>query len=77
MTAGRTEASERLASLLELVDREDAHLLAVRERLLNGDCNVNPSRVDSLLSDALGIDRLESFGAKFARMQDTSRPCAV
>lgn len=66
-----TELRQRLTKLLELVAREDEHLLAVRERLLGGDCAVDEARVHSIISTDLGIDRLESFGAKFARMQDT------
>lgn len=62
---------DRLARLLDLVDREDRHLLAVRARLLGDDCQVDAKRVTSLLSDDIGIDRLESFGSKFGRMQDT------
>ena len=65
------EESERLVRLLALVAREDEHLLAVRWRLLGDDCDVSESRAERLLSDPTGIDRLESFGAKFARMQDT------
>lgn len=62
---------ERLPQLLELVSREDEHLLAVRKRLLGDDCAVNTDRLQNLLADDIGIDRLESFGAKFGRMQDT------
>lgn len=62
---------ERLARLLRLVEREDVHLRAVRHRLLGADCSLDAGRVSALLSDDTGIDRLESFGAKFARMQDT------
>lgn len=63
--------SQRLGELVRLVDREDEHLLAVRARLLGDDCAVDAARVEHLLGDDLGVDRLESFGAKFARMQDT------
>lgn len=62
---------ERLATLLDLVAREDGHLRAVRRRLLGDDCELDTDRANALLGDDLGIDRLESFGAKFARMQDT------
>lgn len=62
---------ERLTRLLRLVEREDVHLRAVRHRLLGDDCSLDAGRVSALLSDDAGIDRLESFGAKFARMQDT------
>ncbi|WP_018936843.1 hypothetical protein [Thioalkalivibrio sp. ALJ24] len=66
-----TDSHARLARLLNLVDREDEHLLGVRERLLAGDCSVSPDRVRGILAADSGIDRLESFGAKFGRMQDT------
>ncbi|WP_018954666.1 hypothetical protein [Thioalkalivibrio sulfidiphilus] len=62
---------QRLQRLIDLVNREDEHLLGVRARLLNDDCVVNETRLEQLLSNDLGIDRLESFGAKFGRMQDT------
>lgn len=61
----------RLARLLDLVDREERHLLAVRERLLGSSCTIDAARMDAILASGLGIDRLESFGAKFGRMQDT------
>ena len=66
-----TPEQQRLARLLQLVEREDVPLQAVRGRLLGADCAVDASRVRELLKDDSGIDRLESFGAKFARMQDT------
>jgi hypothetical protein len=66
-----TPDRERLARLLDLVAREDGHLLAVRCRLLGDDCELDAKRAAALLADDLGIDRLESFGAKFSRMQDT------
>lgn len=62
---------ERLIRLLDLVRKEDEHLQAVRERLLGEDCRVTVQRVQQLLANDLGIDRMESFGAKFGRMQDT------
>jgi len=61
----------RLARLLNLVDREGEPLMAVRERLLAGGCEVPVARVRDILASDTGIDRLESFGAKFGRMQDT------
>lgn len=60
-----------VSRLLELVHREDVHLLAVRERFLGGDCQVDAARMGALLAEPVGEDRLESFGAKFSRMQDT------
>lgn len=70
MTAPEEER-QRLVRLLDLVAREDEHLLAVRGRFLGDDCSVDADRLQHLLADDIGIDRLESFGAKFARMQDT------
>ncbi|MGM0554440.1 MAG: hypothetical protein ACQETK_11790 [Pseudomonadota bacterium] len=66
-----TMPQERLARLIDRVDREDEHVLAVRERLLEGDCKVDSERIQGILSTDTGVDRLESFGAKFGRMQDT------
>ena len=63
--------ASRLELLLDLVAREDAHLQAVRQHLLGGDYSVTPARMRSIVADTAGVDRLESFGAKFARMQDT------
>ncbi|MES1944075.1 hypothetical protein PC39_08169 [Salinisphaera sp. PC39] len=63
--------TDRLRYLIDLIDREDAHLLAVRSRFLGHCCDVDAQRMQSLLSDDVGVDRLESFGAKFGRMQDT------
>lgn len=63
----------RLAKLLELVQREEQHLLAVRERLLAGQGAgaLTESWLTAQLGNPDGIDRLESFYAKFSRMQDT------
>lgn len=66
-----TAPRERLAYLLELVAREDTHLLAVRRRFLDDVCSISVERLNALVTDDIGIDRLESFGAKFARMQDS------
>ena len=61
----------RLAQIIALVDKEDHHLVRVRQRLLGDDCAVGTERLKELLADDIGIDRLKSFGAKFGRMQDT------
>lgn len=63
---------ERLAQLIALVDKEDRHLTGVRRRLLGSECSVDAARLSALLDDENGIDRLESFGAEFGRMQDTA-----
>lgn len=66
-----TANRERLSQLIALVDRESEHLAGVRQRLLGDNCSVDAQRLEALLADDIGIDRLESFGAKFARMQDS------
>lgn len=66
-----SEDLQRLERLLELVNKEDEHLLAVRRRLLGEDCRISPERIKEVLATETGVDRLESFGAKFGRMQDT------
>ncbi|MDN5870643.1 MAG: hypothetical protein L0H73_08005 [Nitrococcus sp.] len=63
----------RLWQIIELVARQDEHLQGVRRRLFGA---MNPEAVNGdwvarTLASAEGIDRIESFGAKFARMQDT------
>lgn len=67
----RARTATRLGQVLGLVAREDEHLQAVRERFLGDDCHIDPSRLQALLATDTGVDRLESFGAKFARMQDS------
>ncbi|MFV8836391.1 HepT-like ribonuclease domain-containing protein [Aquisalimonas sp. APHAB1-3] len=65
--------SDRLSRLLALVGREDAHLQGVRQRLFSGVVvdDLDAASVEAWLADPDGIDRVESFGAKFSRMQDT------
>lgn len=66
-----TDMPERLAFLLQLLQREDEHLLAVRQRLFGSKAEVTVDWLDKVLDDSIGVDRLESFSAKFSRMQDT------
>lgn len=64
---------QRLTQLLTLAGKEAEHLVAVRKRLF-GDLTVQGIDADWLtatLATPEGIDRLESFGAKFSRLQDT------
>lgn len=61
----------RLRQLLELVGREEQHLLGVSSRLF-GDCEqITEAWLEGVLAVPEGIDRLESFVGKFSRMQDT------
>jgi len=54
----------------ELV-RLDKHLQAVRERLMPRGGQITLEWLETTCADDNGADRLESFSAKFARMQDT------
>ncbi len=65
-----TSESDRLRQLLDLVAREAHHLQGVTVRLF-GNANPTPGWLEGVLATPEGIDRLESFVGKFARMQDT------
>lgn len=66
------EAQQRLDRLLALVAREGEHLLGVRQRLFGRTgTEIDAAWLERVLASPEGIDRLESFGAKFSRMQDT------
>ncbi len=62
---------KRLFQIVDLVKKEDVHLQAVSERLFQGSKTITDDWVSDLISRPLGEDRLESFAAKFSRMQDT------
>lgn len=65
----------RLMQIFAVVEKENHHLQAVKGRmfpLVSGELlQLDESWLKKLLSSPEGEDRLESFGAKFARMQDT------
>jgi len=64
------QLKERLVQLLSITDKEAQHLEGVTQRLLS----ILPDNEEQLkekLNDPQLIDTLESFSAKFARMQDT------
>lgn len=67
------DALRRLRQLLDLVARQDSHLQGVRYRLFDDMAMeaIDGDWVARTLAGPEGIDRVESFGAKFARMQDT------
>jgi len=67
----KQEMLNRLSQLLQLVKKEDGHLQAVRQRLFGDVEEIEEVWVSTLVVSPEGIDRLESFGAKFGRMQDT------
>jgi len=69
-TKGEDLEQHRLEQVLGLVAKEDYHLQAVSKRLFKTE-EISEEWLQALLETPEGIDRLESFGAKFGRMQDT------
>ena len=65
------ETLERLTQTLAVVEKENHHLQAVKGRLFGVSVQIDENWLKELLSGVEGEDRFESFGAKFARMQDT------
>lgn len=63
-------AAARLAFLHETVELEAEHLQETDRRLF--DQPFTPERAASLKSDPLLAERLDAFGARFARLQDTA-----
>ncbi len=62
---------ERLKRVLDLTKREAYHLEQVTQRFFAGTEKVDRAWLTKCLSTPEGIDRLESFGGKFGRLQDT------
>ncbi len=61
----------RLHQVLALVKKEAAHLQAVKERMFDGQTELTVEILTAKLDQPTGIDTLESYGAKFSRLQDT------
>ncbi len=61
---------ERLQQLLDITDKEAFHLSGVSQRLYNK-LPSTPKQLETALKSPELIDTLESFTAKFARLQDT------
>ncbi|WP_215843522.1 nucleotidyltransferase substrate binding protein [Acidithiobacillus montserratensis] len=66
-----SDVLQRLALILVTLEREDTLLQGVTRRLFDDHSRLDDAWLDSILTTPEGIDRLESFGAKFGRMQDT------
>lgn len=71
MSANDQTHRERLQRLLDLTKREAYHLEQVTQRFFAGTEEVDRAWLTKCLSTPEGVDRLESFGGKFARLQDT------
>ena len=61
----------RLHQVLALVKKEAVHLQAVKGRMFNGQTELTVETLTAKLDHPTGIDTLESYGAKFSRLQDT------
>lgn len=60
----------RLETSLRLTHREKEHLLSVRQRLFQHYEEPSAEWLEATLATPEGLDRLESFNAKFSRLQD-------
>lgn len=70
MNQTQTQLQVRLLQLLSITKKEAGHLEAVTDRLF-AILPDNEKQLQEKLNDPQLIDTLESFTAKFARMQDT------
>jgi len=67
-TAGR---GARFFRLLALCEKQAERLRETTGRLLLGECReIDGPWISDCLGDPIGEDRLESFGARFSRLQD-------
>jgi len=71
MPGYQQEVQIRLKQLLILVSKEDEHLQAVRQCFFKNLHELDIAWVKKLNAKPESIDQLESFAAKFSRMQDT------
>jgi hypothetical protein len=61
----------RFLQLMQLVEKETRHLEQVIDRFFEEQTKISPKWLTEKLQTANGIDQLESFSAKFSRLQDT------
>ncbi|MBE8189361.1 MAG: hypothetical protein HAW58_00490 [Candidatus Thioglobus sp.] len=59
----------RIAQIISVLEKEDALLKGVSARFFNQE-KLDAEWLENALNTPDGIDRLESFAAKFSRMQD-------
>ncbi|KAF3981976.1 MAG: hypothetical protein HFP78_04050 [Methylococcales symbiont of Hymedesmia sp. n. MRB-2018] len=64
------EIDTRIKQIMGVLAKEDVLLFDVSQRLFNQQ-NLDESWLKNILEKPEGIDKLESFGSKFCRMQDT------
>jgi hypothetical protein len=61
----------RFLQVMQLVDKETLHLEQIIQRFFEDKDIISPEWLQEKLNTATGIDQLESFSAKFSRLQDT------
>ena len=61
----------RFLQIIQLVDKETLHLEQIINRFFEQKESITLEWLEEKLKTASGIDQLESFSAKFARLQDT------
>ncbi len=61
----------RFLQLLQLVDKETLHLEQIIHRFFEQQETISLEWLQEKLATATGVDQLESFSAKFSRLQDT------
>ncbi len=62
---------QRFLQVMQLVEKETMHLEQIIQRFFEGHDSLTPEWLQEKLETATGIDQLESFSAKFSRLQDT------
>jgi len=66
-----THNTLRFLQVMQLVDKEAQHLEQIVHRFFEEEDTITPEWLQKKLKTAIGIDQLESFSAKFSRLQDT------
>ena len=61
----------RFLQLMQLVDKETLHLQQIMHRFFEEQATITLEWLQEKLTADTGIDQLESFSAKFSRLQDT------
>ncbi|MFI3197702.1 MAG: hypothetical protein QX196_05190 [Methylococcaceae bacterium] len=70
-----TDNKTRFLQVMQLVDKEALHLEQIIDRFFEEKDTIPPEWLEEKLKTATDIDQLESFSAKFSRLQDTLGGC--
>ncbi len=66
-----THDKQRFLQVMQLVEKETTHLEQIIQRFFEGQDTFTSKWLQEKLETAIGFDQLESFSAKFSRLQDT------